>query len=288
MSGKGKVTIETLRAIKRAGHTFAMLTCYDYGHAGLLEAEGVESILVGDTAAQVILGHDTTLPATMDFMLTLTAAVRRGAPKACLVGDMPFLSYKVSTDDAVRNAGRFLSEAGCDCVKVEVDRRHTDVVAAIARAGIPVMAHLGLLPQSVRQTGGYKTQACDADSAMKLIEDAQRMEEAGASALLLEKVPTGPARAITSRTSLPVVGCGAGPHCDGQVVVLYDILGLSGYMPRFVRPYAAKGQAVRDAITDAVQTYVSDVREGRYPNQEHQFRMAEGEAERLDARLSRS
>ena len=283
-----RVTINTLRKRKQAGEKIAVLTCYDYPTARILEAEGVDCLLVGDTLAQVLLGHDSTLPATMDLMVTLAAAVRRGAPDAFLIGDMPFLSYLVSPTDAIRNAGRFMTEASCDCVKIECDRRHVDTVEALTRAAIPVMAHLGLKPQSVHQTGGHITQARDADSAMALIEDARLMEQAGASSLLLEKIPPEPARIITERTSLPVIGCGAGPYCDGHVVVLYDILGLSGYMPRFAKPFAAQAQTVRDAISQAVRTYVKDVASGRYPDAEHTFAMADGEAARLEKRLNPS
>ncbi len=286
MATRNKVTIKTLLDRKQAGRKISMLTCYDYPTARILEAEGVDCLLVGDTLAQVLLGHDNTLPATMDLMVTLAAAVRRGAPSAFLIGDMPYLSHQVSTGEAIRNAGRFMAEAGCDCVKIECDRRHADTVAAMTRATIPVMAHLGLKPQSVHQTGGHITQARDAESALRLIEDAARMEEAGASALLLEKVPPEPAGVVASRTSLPVIGCGAGPHCDGHVVVLYDVLGLSGYMPRFAKRYEAQAKAVREAITEAVRTYVSDVVEGRYPDPAHEFAMAEGEPDRLEALLS--
>ena len=285
MARRAKITIETLRDRKQAGHKIPVLTCYDYPTARILEAEGVEGLLVGDTLAQVLLGHESTLPATMDLMVTLSAAVRRGAPNAFLIGDMPYLSCQISIEEAIRNAGRFMAEAGCDCVKIECDGRHVDLIAALARAAIPVMAHLGLRPQSIHQIGGYRTQATRADSALALVEDARRMEAAGACSLLLEKVPSEPARAITSRTTLPVIGCGAGPDCDGQVVVLYDILGLSGYMPRFVRPYKSQAEACRQAIVDVVRTYVGDVTAGRYPSAEYQFRMADGEAERLEGML---
>jgi len=286
MDKRDRVTINTLRQRKTDGEKITVLTCYDYPTARILEAEGVDGLLVGDTLTQVLLGHDSTLPATMDLMVTLATAVRRGAPSAFVIGDMPYLSYQVTPTEAIRNAGRFMAEASCDCVKIECDRRHVDTVEALTRASIPVMAHLGLRPQSVHQTGGHVTQARDAASAIRLIEDARLMEEAGASALLLEKVPPEPARAITERTSLPVIGCGAGPYCDGHVVVLYDILGLSGYMPRFAKQYADQAEAVRSAITTAVRTYVADVTSGRYPDVEHAFGMAEGEAEKLAERLS--
>jgi 3-methyl-2-oxobutanoate hydroxymethyltransferase len=216
----------------------------------------------------VILGHGSTLPITLDFLLTLTAAVRRGAPSRFLVGDMPFLSYQVNDDEAIRNAGRFMAEAGCDCVKIEADARLIGTVERITAASIPVMVHLGLRPQAVHQLGGYKAQARDSVSAQKLMDEARRMEDAGASALLLEAVPAEPARRIAESTDLPVIGCGAGPHCDGQVLVVQDMLGLTqGRLPRFVKRYAD----VRSVILEIVGTYIDDVVARRFPSEAHTY-----------------
>ena len=278
MADRPKVTIATLRSRKQAGEKIAMLTCYDWATARLLEQAGVDCLLVGDSYGQVVLGFDSTLPVTVDQMLTVTAAVRRGAPSVYLVGDMPYLSYQIAPDQAVRNAGRFMAEAGCDCVKIEADRRYLATVEAMSRAMIPVMAHLGLRPQSIHQTGGYRSQGTTADAARLLIEDARVMAEAGACALLLEAVPPEPARIVAESTELPVIGCGAGPFCDGHVLVLPDMLGLTtGQVPRFVKCYGQLAKAVSRAAAD----YVADVRQGRYPADEHVYRMKPGEADKL-------
>ncbi len=275
-----KTTLSTLIKKKQAREPIVMLTAYDYPSAQIEEAAGVDSILVGDSAAQVILGHDSTLPVTMDFMVTIAAGVRRGAPSVYLIGDMPYLSCHISPSEAIRNAGRYMAEAGCDCVKVEGDRRLAPTIEAMSAATIPVMAHLGLRPQAVHQFGGYRAQARDADSARRLIEDARIMEEAGACAFLLEAVPPEPAKRIAESTKLPVIGCGAGPYCDGHVVVLHDMLGLSaGPAPRFVKRYGD----LRSAVHDAVRAYVEDIHQRRYPDEAGGYRMAAGEAERLDS-----
>lgn len=273
-----KITLATLLERKRSKQKFAVLTCYDYTHALIEEAAGVEAILVGDSAAQVILGHSTTLPATMDFLVTLAGAVRRGAPGAFLLGDMPYLSYHVNVEDAIRNAGRFMAEAGCDAVKVEVDGGMVATVEALARASIPVCAHLGLRPQAVHLAGGYRAQARDAESARRLIADARAMERAGACVLLLEAVPPEPARIVAEGTRLPVIGCGAGPACDGQVVVLHDMLGLTnGAAPKFVKRFAS----MHGDMARAIGAYMSEIRSGAYPGAEHCYSMAAGEAEKL-------
>lgn len=280
MSQRDKTTLSTLMGRKRSGKKIAVLTAYDYPNACIQEEAGVDCILVGDSAAQVVLGHDSTLPITLDFLVTLATAVRRGAPSVYLIGDMPYLSYQVTAPEAIRNAGRFMAEAGCDCVKVEGDRRLAETVSAMTAATIPVMAHLGLRPQAVHQTGGYRAQGRTAESANRLIEDARILEEAGACALLLEAVPPEPARIIAEATRLPVIGCGAGPHCDGHVVVLHDMLGLSsGPMPRFVKRYGD----LRTATADAVRAWVLDIASGAYPGAEHVYPMGEGESAGLRA-----
>ena len=261
-----------------------MLTCYDYSTARVMEEAGVESLLVGDTYAEVCLGHSTTLPVTMEHMVTLAEAVRRGAPSAYLVGDMPFLSYQVSPEDAIRNAGLFMAKAGCDCVKVEVDRRLVKTVEAMVTATIPVMAHLGLKPQSIRAIGGYKAQGKRAADALRIVEDAKMMEDAGAIALLLEAVPAELARVITESTALPVIGCVSGPYCDGQVVVLHDMLGYGGgHPPRSVKQYAR----LYEQLVGAFRAYVSDVREGTFPTVADSITMDPKELEDLRRALGK-
>jgi len=255
-----------------------MLTAYDYPTARIEEAAGIDCILVGDSAAQVILGHSSTLPATLDFLVTITAAVRRGAPSVFLIGDMPYLTFNINAEEAIRNAGRFMAEASCDCVKVEGDARLAPTIHAMTAATIPVMVHMGLRPQSVHQSGGYRAQGRDAKSAQRLIDDARRIEDAGACALLLEAVPPEPAQIIAESTELPVIGCGAGGHVDGHVVVLHDMLGVSdGPLPRFVKRYGEVGQAMRDAV----ERYIADVEARRYPAEEHGYQMQKGEADKV-------
>ncbi len=282
MRRSGKITIAHLVARKREARPIPMLTCYDFSTARLLAEAGVDVILVGDTYAEVCLGHESTIPVSMDEMVSIAAAVRRGAPQAFLIGDMPFLSYQVDPNDAVRNAGRFLASAGCDCVKVEVDRRLAPTVEAIARAGIPVMAHLGLGPQSIHRLGGYRCQGKTAEDALRIIEDARIMEEAGAVALLLEAVTNEVARSVAERTALPVIGCVSGPFCDGQVLVLHDILGYTaGHRPRAVKCYADLHQT----LTDAFSRYAEDVRQRDYPRDSDGAAMPAEEAEKLRQKL---
>lgn len=278
MAQRDKITLATLRARKRSRTPITMLTAYDYPSAQIEEEAGIDCILVGDSAAQVVLGHSSTLQATMDFMIPITAAVRRGAPTAFLVGDMPYLSFHVNTEDAIRNAGRFMAEANCDCVKVEGDSRIIDTIRALSAATIPVMVHMGLRPQAVHQAGGYRAQGRDARSAQRLIDDAKRMEDVGACALLLEAVPPEPAKIIAESTSLPVIGCGAGPHCDGHVVVLHDMLGLTaGPLPKFVKKYGN----LREEMSTAIRTYLAEMVDRRYPAAEHCYQMEAGEAGKL-------
>jgi 3-methyl-2-oxobutanoate hydroxymethyltransferase len=259
-----------------------MLTCYDYSTARLMEEAGVDVILVGDTYGEVCLGHDSTLPVTVEHLLTITEAVRRGAPRAFLVGDMPFLSYQVSDAEAVRNAGRFIAQAGCDCVKLEVDRRLLSTVEALSRASIPVMAHLGLRPQAVHQIGGYSLQGRTSEQALRIVEDARLMEQAGAVALLLEAVPNELAATVTERTALPVIGCVSGPHCDGHVVVLHDLLGYqAGHKPRGVKVYAD----LHSTLTEAFRHYAKDIAERQYPQAAHGTPMDPAELEQLRAEL---
>lgn len=262
MESKPKITLATLQAWKRDRRKFPVLTCYDYTTGRLMAEAGVDVILVGDTYGEVCLGHATTLPVKLDHLLTVTEAVRRGAPHAFLIGDMPYLTYQISAEEAIRNAGRFMAEAGCDAVKVEVDRRLAGTVEALATASIPVIAHLGLKPQSIHAHGGYRAQGKDALGALDLIDDAARMESAGAVALLLEAVPLEVAELIAQRTTLPVIGCVAGPHCDGTVVVLHDMLGYgAGHPPRSVKRYAN----LHEILIGAFRAYVDDVVGAQFP-----------------------
>lgn len=283
MNSEKKITIETLRQRKRAGQKTAMLTCYDFTTAKLMAEAGVDAILVGDTFGEVCLGFETTLPVELDVLLAITAGVRRGARDVFLLGDMPFLSYQASLSEAVHNAGRFMTEAGCDCVKVEVDRRLADVVHALSRASIPVMAHLGLRPQSVRQLGGYRGQGKTADAAKAIVEDAKLMEASGASALLLEAVPAEVAQMVTEGTELPVIGCAAGPDCDGQVVVMHDMLGYeAGHPPRSVKRYAN----MREMLLKSFGSYAADVKCGAFPDRSQSGSMDAGELDRLRSKIA--
>lgn len=285
MATRGKITIRTFRARKREGQKISMLTCYDCATARLLEEAQIDSILVGDTYAEVCLGHPSTLPVTMDQMVTIAQAVRRGAPTVFLIGDMPYLSYQVSPQEAIRNAGRFMAEAGCDCVKVEVDRRLIKTVEAMSAAGIPVMAHLGLKPQSISSIGGYMIQGKQAADALRIVEDARMMEDAGAVALLLEATPKEVAAEVTNGTELPVIGCVSGPYCDGQVVVLHDMLGYgAGHPPRSVKQYAM----LHDLLVSAFRSYAKDVAEGSFPSAEESFGMAPEQFAGMQSALAKS
>ncbi len=277
------MTIGTLRARKREGQKISMLTCYDFSTAKLMEEAGIDSLLVGDTYAEVCLGHSTTLPAKLDHMVTITEAVRRGAPSAYLVGDMPYLSYQICSEEAIRNAGEFMSRAGCDCVKIEVDRRLVKTVEAMSAATIPVMAHLGLRPQSIQSVGGYKVQGKTAVDAIGLIEDAKMMEGAGAIALLLEAVPTEVAQIITESTSLPVIGIVSGPHVDGQVLVMHDMLGYGGgHPPKSVKQYAE----LYGQLVGAFRSYAAEVRSEAFPAAENSIAMDTTEVAELRRILS--
>ncbi len=285
MSSRAKVTINTLRARKRESQKISMVTCYDYAIARLTEEAEVDSLLVGDTYGEVCLGHSTTLPVTIEHMVTLSEAIRRGAPTAYLIGDMPYLTYQVCPEEAIRNAGLFMAGGRCDCVKLEVDRRLVKTVEAMATATIPVMAHLGLKPQSIQTLGGYSTQGKRASDALRIVEDAKMMEGAGAVALLLEAVPTEVAQIITDSTDLPVIGCASGPHCDGQVVVLHDMVGFGGgHPPRSVKQYAN----LHDVLVEAFQAYAADVVEGRFPTTENSVAMDSAELAKLRSSLRTS
>lgn len=254
--------------MKTAGEKFAMLTAYDFPTATAAQAAGVHSLLIGDSMGNVVLGHPTTRLVPLDLMILLGQAVRRGAPRVYLVGDVPFESMQAGTDGVIRAAQRFVSECGCDAVKVETQPHHADLVAALTRAGIDVIAHLGLLPQSVVSPDGYRAQARDESSIAELVSQARCMTQAGAPMLLLEAVPNEAAMAVVTAVDVPVIGCGAGPACDGHVVVTHDMLGLSlDKPPRFV-PILAN---VRQAIQEAMRAYVESIASRAYPAPEHTY-----------------
>lgn len=262
------ITVRDIRAFKERKERFAMLTCYDALSARLLDEAGIPLLLVGDTLAMVVLGHDSTLPVTVDEMLHHTRAVRRGAKDAFVVGDMPFMSYQGSLEEGIHNAGRFLKEAGANCVKLEGGGRVLELVSRLTDAGIPVMGHLGLTPQSVHQFGGYRVQGRTDEQAHQLVKDAKSLEAAGAFAVVLEAVPSDVAKEVTDSLEIPTIGIGAGPHCDGQVLVFHDFLGITpGKLPRFVKRYANLG----DEIRAAAEAYASEVAEGVYPGPEHSY-----------------
>jgi len=237
---------------------------------------------VGDSLAQMVLGYNTTLSATMDIMIALTAAVRRGAPDVYLIGDMPFLSYQVSTEAALVNAGRFLTEAGCDCVKLELDSRYLDLVEKMASAGIPVMAHLGLRPQQIHQMGRLQAQGRTAETAVRLVRDVVDMVAAGACAILLECVPALVGRKISEQVDVPVISCGSGPYCDGQVLVLHDVLSLPGASSaKFVKSFAEVGSAIRTWVG----RYIEEVHQGHFPQEKHSYNMKSSEQDKFDKEL---
>lgn len=259
-------TITDLKALKERGERFAMLTAYDALTAGLLDDAGIPVLLVGDSLAQVILGYDSTVPVTVEEMLHHTAAVARGARNALVVGDLPFGSYQASIEDGMRTAFRFLKEAGAHAVKLEGAR--TDLVRALVDSGVPVMGHLGLTPQSVNQFGGYRVQGRGDEQQAQILRDAKALEEAGAFAIVLECVPRELAAKITDALSVPTIGIGAGPACDGQVLVIQDLLGLTiGKPPRFVKRYADAAATLIDAAT----SFKSEVAEGTFPGAEHAY-----------------
>jgi len=263
-----KITVPVLQKMTRAKQKIAMLTAYDYPTARLADEAGVDVILVGDTLGMVVLGYETTLPVTMDDMLCHVKAVERAKPKALLVADMPFMSFQISSSEAVRNAGRMLKEGGADAVKIEGGKCIASTAKAISDAKIPVMGHVGLTPQSIRKFGGYKIQGKTETSQAGITEDAVALEEAGCFALVLEGIPWKLARSITDRLQIPTIGIGAGPYCDGQVLVCHDLLGLyEGYVPRFVRKYAD----LKAVIGEAFSAYVDDVKQGRFPSLEESY-----------------
>jgi len=279
-----KTTALTLREKHQRGEPISMVTAYDFPTAKIVDAAGFDAILVGDSLAMVVLGHPNTLSVTMEEMLHHARAVSRGATRSLLVGDMPFMSYQTSTTDAVRNAGRFLQEAGMDGVKMEGGRSLVETVKAIVRSGIPVQGHIGLTPQSVKALGGFRVQGRTADAAQLLIEDALALEDAGCFSIVLESVPDRLAELVTDRLSIPTIGIGAGPGTSGQVLVLHDLVGMfDGFTPRFAKRYAELGAAMGEAL----RAFRSDVESGAFPAREQSYSMPEEEWQALVARLDR-
>ncbi len=256
------VRIPDLRVMKATGTKIAVLTAYDATMARLLDRAGIDVILVGDSVGMVVLGFESTIPVTLDMMIHHTRAVTRGASRALIVADLPFLSYQISPEEAIRNAGRLVQEGGAAAVKLEGGHAVLEVVRRLTDYGIPVMGHLGLTPQSVHALGGFRQQARDAESAGHLLDDAKALEEAGAFSIVLESIPSDVACKVTSSINIPTIGIGAGPHCDGQVLVSYDAFGLNDVsVPSFVRQYAQ----LANTIVDATHAYIDEVRTGRFP-----------------------
>lgn len=259
-------TINDLAQWKREGRRFPMLTAYDFATAQILDEAGIPVLLVGDSVANNVLGYETTLPVTMDEMLHHARAVSRGAKSALLVGDMPFLSFQASTEEAIRNAGRFLKEGGMHAVKIEGPR--FELAEALAATGIPVMGHLGLTPQSVHAMGGYRVQAKTEEAADRLLAAALQLDKSGIFSLVLEGIPSDVAKRVTESVNVPTIGIGAGPHCDGQVLVINDLLGIGGGpYPKFVKRYAN----LREDITRAVRAYAAEVESGAFPDSDHSY-----------------
>ena len=273
-----KNTVFTFREQKAKGEKISMLTAYDYSTAKLMDEAGINGILVGDSLGMVVLGYEDTLPVTMEDMIHHTAAVCRGAKNTLVVGDMPFMSYQVSVEEAVNNDGRLMKEGRCQAVKLEGAASVCPQIRAITNASIPVMAHIGLTPQSINAFGGFKVQGKSEEAAKKLLEDAKAVEEAGAFAVVLECVPAKLAELISKSISIPTIGIGAGAGCDGQILVYQDMLGLfSDFTPKFVKKYANVGEMMTQAFRD----YIADVQEGSFPAPEHTFAISEDVIKKL-------
>jgi 3-methyl-2-oxobutanoate hydroxymethyltransferase len=263
-----KITVQDFIKKKRENNKIVMITAYDFPFARIADEAGMDAILVGDSLAMVVQGLENTIPVTMDEMIYHTKMVARAAVKAMVVGDMPYLSYHISIEEAVRNAGRFLKEAGAQAVKLEGGSEVVEKVKAFTAAEIPVMAHIGLTPQALYRMGGYKVQGKTEEAAQRLIEDAKLLEDAGAFSLIIEAIPAELARRITGEISIPTIGIGAGPHCDGQVLVMHDVLGLfERFTPKFVKKY---GDLKTEALK-AITAYKDEVDQGNFPDKEHSF-----------------
>ncbi len=263
-----KATVPEIRKMKQRGEKITALTAYDYSFARILDEAGVDILLVGDSLGSVIQGQESTLPVTLEEMIYHTKAVVRGRKRALVVADMPFLSFQVTIDEAKRNAGRFLQEGGAEAVKIEGGVLMLETIEAIVQMGIPVMGHVGLTPQSIHRFGGYKVQGKEKEQRELIVHDALAVEEGGAFSVVLEGIPMDLAQEITRRLSIPTIGIGAGVHCDGQILVVHDMLGLFDmYTPKFVKRYAD----LRGVMADAVKNFILEVREGKFPDEEHSF-----------------
>jgi 3-methyl-2-oxobutanoate hydroxymethyltransferase len=264
-----KVTTQTVVEMKRSGEKISMLTAYDYTMAGIIDAAGIDVILVGDSASNVMAGFETTVPMTLEHMIYHTSCVVRGVDRALVIADLPFMSYQVTAKEALINAGRMMKEAGAHAVKLEGGKPIAATVKRIVDAGIPVMGHLGLTPQSIYKFGTYKVRAKEEQEAEQLLKDAKTLEEAGVFSIVLEKIPAPLAKQVTEAVSVPTIGIGAGSHCDGQVLVLHDMLGLNkDFSPRFLRRYSD----MHSSMTGAVQNYIHDVKSGDFPNEDEQYK----------------
>jgi len=274
-----KVTIAELHQKKAAGQKITMMTAYDYPTGCLVDEAGIDTILVGDSLGMVMLGYDSTVPVTMEEMLHHCKPVTKGAKRAFVVGDMPFMSYQVSVEKAVENAGRFMKEAGCDCVKLEGGSEMAPVVRAIVTAGVPVCAHIGLTPQTATKLSGFKVQGKDAESANELVQSAKDLEEAGAFMIVMECIPDLLAAKITQALQIPTIGIGAGKDCDGQVLVYHDLVGLfERFTPKFVKKYINLSPQIREALVQ----FRTEVEDGTFPGPEHSFAMKPEEAKKID------
>jgi 3-methyl-2-oxobutanoate hydroxymethyltransferase len=278
MTERGKVTLPQLFEMKQRGEKITMITAYDYPTGVWAERAGIDIVLVGDSMAMTVLGYSTTLPATMAELISHSQAVTRGCKTSFVLGDMPYMSYQPSIEMAVQNAGRFMSEGGCDGVKLEGGITMADRVEAIVNAGIPVMGHLGLTPQSMSMLGGFKVQGKDALMAKRIIDDAKVLEEAGVFAVLLECVPAKVSKLITERAEIPIISIGAGPDCDGQLLIFHDMFGLyPAFTPKFAKQYADVGET----IVQGLKRYAEEVREGLFPEPKHCFTISDQQYEEL-------
>ena len=266
-----KLTIPDLMAMVEAREPLSMITCYDYPSARIVDQAGVDIVLVGDSVAMTVLGHPTTLPATMDMMVVFAEAVSRGCERAFVIGDMPYMSYQVSVEEAIRNAGRFMAEAGADGVKLEGGRNMTPAVAGIVKAGIPVMGHLGLTPQSASAIGGYRVQGRTGDAAIALLDDALALQEAGVFSILLELVPARIASRITEQLDVPTISIGSGKDCSGHCQIYHDVIGMfEAFTPRHAKQYATIGAALREGLAQ----FAAEIKDGTYPGPEHAFKIS--------------
>jgi len=278
-----KITIQTLVVKKANHHKIAMLAAYDYPFAKLAEAGNIDSILVGDSIGMTMFGYQSLLPVTMDLMIPHTLAVRKGAPNTFLIGDLPFLTYEVTSQDAIRNAGRFMAECGCDAVKLEGGRNRVDVIKALVNASIPVVGHIGFTPQAMTMLGGFKAPGQEVNAALRLVEDAKLLEDAGICMLVLEAIPADLAAIITRRAKVPVCGFGSGPHVDGQVLLLHDMIGMfDAFTGKFSKQYVDMG----GAVTKAVNEFVREVESGKFPAPKHYARMSRQTSKELERALA--